>query len=81
MTSITETVAPRRRAGYGLIRPSLLSFVAGVALAGGVAVGVNTLTDGHPASPPVVNTVSTVAPPVHVDPSPDLGCRLDPGPC
>ena len=84
MTSITETLAPRRRSGYGLVRPSLVSFVAGVALASGVAVGINVISDSHHAATPVVTTIGPAAPAatgVLLTPSPDLRCRVVPGPC
>ena len=74
MTSATTAIIPRsthRQAGR-----SVVTFLAGVCLAGVVAVGVEADGNDDPRPTPTPATiVETVAP------SPDGGCLLVDGPC
>jgi hypothetical protein len=72
MTAITTESIPQRST-YRPARRSVLSFIAGVALASTVALGVNVATDGSSAAKPTPLVVTHAS----IDP----GCAVMRGPC
>lgn len=80
MTSITSesitTESIVRRPSLRSARQSILGFVAGLALASTVAVGINVTSNDQTSSKAGTPAVSAGA-----QPSTDTGCRSHHGPC
>jgi len=74
MTSTTAETLIRRPAGHPT-RRSIVSFMAGLALASAVSVGLNVAANDSSSEPakPVVSTPSVQ--------SHDVGCQVMHGPC
>jgi hypothetical protein len=77
MTSITTETITHRPSPRSTRRP-ILGFVAGLALASSVAVGVNLADSNGPSSSSKVSPPS-VSVPFH--PLSDAQCRVNQGPC
>jgi hypothetical protein len=64
------------RVGFAPTRRTLVGFVAGLAVAGAVALGINVATSNDSSTKPAVTNTVKLSPVVS-----DRGCRVMHGPC